>query len=247
MRTATAMAYVHALQIISRDEQTPVPPTDALKYPEPLEEYEEFDLDNWQDATVDKKQEICVNVHTRMAGFRARLKSHNVCLKNINVYAPILQSHIEEFGVNISQWNAVINNMLRQMIPTNATYEKDPVGTETWKKKTMELDHVIPISWVWTHRQYFEADPARVNIITGWYNVLPIPFAMNRRKSNYTPSADDIEINIKNKTEYFKTIITNTDQYEEFCTTVLTPLEELYSDVYDEIVRVIEETKSTKK
>jgi hypothetical protein len=184
----------NAFQIISRDVTNPTPPIDPVKYPKVLKEYKEFDAKLHADDSSDRQKVICCNIHSRLQSYKKRLKDHKVPLQDVDVYAPI-------FDVSFAgrKWEHTVCNMLRMMIPDNATYEKDVPGTPTCEKKTMELDHVIPISWIWTHRSYFETDCARINIIYGWYNLLPIPYAMNRRKTNYTPEMLDIKTNIENK------------------------------------------------
>ena len=133
-----------------------------------------------------RKNMICKNMKGRLKTFKIRLKKNKVTHDNIDVYSPYLKLNADP--LNIIQWGNLIDDMLRRMIPKTATYEKDEPNTEQHKKQTVELDHVIPLSWIWTHRDYFKEDVARVNIIFGWYNVLPISCSMNRRKTNYTPS-----------------------------------------------------------
>lgn len=154
------MSVAHAFQIISRDKQNPIPPTDPVNYTNVLDKYSKFEPELYANDAIDRQKLICKNINSRMNNYRKRLKQHNVSLNGVDVYAPILDVSLTL--KSSSDWRCDVANLLRRMIPVNVTYEKDAIGTPTCERKTMELDHVIPISWIWTHRTYFEADPMRI-------------------------------------------------------------------------------------
>ena len=133
----------------------------------------------------------------RLLSYRSRKTLKIVIPKRINAFFPYFNN------MTIRKSKNMVCHMMLELVPQNAQLGQDEPGTESCDKKFMELDHVIPITWLYHHRSYFLKDPERIGLILGWFNILQTPHNMNRQKSCYTPDKDDIDMNINNKKIYF--------------------------------------------
>ena len=112
-------------------------------------------------------------------------------------------------------------------------------GTETCDKQYMKLDHVIPIRCIWTHPHLFYNNPLAVNIIAGWYNILPIAYGMNRHKSDFVPALEDIQQNMRNKRLYFEDLAKNNNNQSLLVDMWLEGVEEEYERIYTKYIELI--------